>query len=120
MEPKDFCYWLQGFTELSGSHQPTIAQWEMICEHLQLVFTKVTSELHEDDMNLSEDPYDLMETIIKRLRETSQTIEELHKKEPSSETVFCTQYGPLLYPQNKICADVACVPTTNKKNEKLC
>jgi hypothetical protein len=39
--PEQFAYWLQGFAELSGA-APTQAQWDMIREHLNLVFNKVT------------------------------------------------------------------------------
>lgn len=39
LEPENFCYWLQGFCEISGS-VPTAEQWETIKEHLELVFTK--------------------------------------------------------------------------------
>lgn len=41
MEPKDFCYWLQGFSELVGTN-PTKEQWVIIQDHLNLVFNKVT------------------------------------------------------------------------------
>jgi hypothetical protein len=44
METRDFCYWLQGFAELNGE-APTPAQWELILEHLNLVFNKKTSSL---------------------------------------------------------------------------
>lgn len=40
-DPRAFAYWLQGYTEICGE-RPTEAQWAMIKEHLQLVFTKVT------------------------------------------------------------------------------
>ena len=43
MTPKDFCYWLQGYAEL-GAPPPTAEQWEVIKDHLQLVFTKVTPD----------------------------------------------------------------------------
>lgn len=41
MESKDFCYWLQGFAEI-GYESPTPEQWNVIKDHLALVFTKVT------------------------------------------------------------------------------
>lgn len=41
MTPEQFCYWLQGFAELSGE-QPTPEQWKAIREHLQTVYHKVT------------------------------------------------------------------------------
>ena len=42
MTPENFAYWCQGFIELTNGAPPTPAQWEMIKEHLALVFTKVT------------------------------------------------------------------------------
>lgn len=46
MTPENFCYWLQGFTELQpGMEQPTPAQWKAITEHLQHVFQKVTPKV---------------------------------------------------------------------------
>ncbi len=42
MTPEQFCYWLQGFTELTTQGSPTIEQWKSINEHLQTVFKKVT------------------------------------------------------------------------------
>ena len=41
MQPQDFCYWLQGFSELVGTN-PTKEQWIIIQDHLNLVFNKVT------------------------------------------------------------------------------
>ena len=45
MTPEQFCFWLHGFFELAGSTALTPAQSKMICEHLDLVFTKVTLPL---------------------------------------------------------------------------
>lgn len=45
MTPENFCYWLQGYSELCGE-APTIEQWELINEHLKLVFSKVTQDIH--------------------------------------------------------------------------
>lgn len=41
MEPRDFCYWLQGFSELTPE-PPTMEQWDSIKQHLSTVFKKVT------------------------------------------------------------------------------
>lgn len=41
MTPEQFCYWLQGRAELDPT-PPTLGQWQSICEHLDLVFDKVT------------------------------------------------------------------------------
>lgn len=43
MNERDFCYWLQGCLELSGSKALDENQVKIIKEHLALVFTKVTS-----------------------------------------------------------------------------
>ena len=45
MTPEQFCYWLQGFSELSAI-SPTQEQWVLIQEHLNLVFKKVTPSLN--------------------------------------------------------------------------
>jgi hypothetical protein len=42
MTPEQFCYWLNGFVELSGDCPPTAEQWKSIREHIQTVFSKVT------------------------------------------------------------------------------
>jgi hypothetical protein len=41
MDAIQFAYWLQGFAEIHGG-APTPAQWEVIKDHLNLVFNKVT------------------------------------------------------------------------------
>lgn len=43
MTPEQFTYWLQGFTEISGT-EPTKEQWQIIKDHLGLVFKKVTPD----------------------------------------------------------------------------
>lgn len=42
MTPEQFAYWLQGFVELTQGQTPNPAQWKSICEHLAMVFNKVT------------------------------------------------------------------------------
>lgn len=44
MTPEAFCYWLQGFLELSEAKTLTPQQLKAVREHLALVFTKVTGE----------------------------------------------------------------------------
>lgn len=41
MTPEQFAYWLQGYVEISGK-QPTESEWQVIKDHLQTVFNKVT------------------------------------------------------------------------------
>lgn len=43
MTPRDFCYWLQGHFELNGNNL-TPQQIVVIREHLDLVFTKETTQ----------------------------------------------------------------------------
>lgn len=44
MEPLQFAYWLQGFSELNEG-PPSPEQWQSIKEHLATVFKKVTPPL---------------------------------------------------------------------------
>ena len=44
MNERDFVYWLQGYAEICGE-APSEQQWNMIKEHLQLCFNKVTNPL---------------------------------------------------------------------------
>lgn len=41
MNSEQFTYWLQGYAEICGT-EPTAEQWQVIKDHLQLVFQKVT------------------------------------------------------------------------------
>ena len=55
MSDEQFCYWLQGFVELTGGKEPTLDQWKVIKEHLQLVFKKVTVEtVKSDELNIDD------------------------------------------------------------------
>lgn len=42
MTPDQFAWWLHGWTEIQGGAVPSAAQWQVIRDHLDLVFTKVT------------------------------------------------------------------------------
>lgn len=44
MTEQQFCYWLQGFVEIMNGQQPNQTQWQVIQDHLKLVFTKVTPD----------------------------------------------------------------------------
>ncbi len=44
MSEKNFCYWLQGFFEMTEADMLSKKQVLMIKEHLNLVFTKVTGD----------------------------------------------------------------------------
>lgn len=47
MTPEQFCYWLQGFSEIVGK-APDNLQWLMIHDHLQTVFHKVTPSFYDN------------------------------------------------------------------------
>lgn len=49
MNEKEFCYWLQGFFELTDTEELSKEQVAMIKSHLSLVFTKVTPPLKMTD-----------------------------------------------------------------------
>lgn len=42
MDSQNFCYWLKGFFEISSSNELTEKQTQIIRDHLDLVFNKVT------------------------------------------------------------------------------
>lgn len=47
MTTEQFCYWLQGFVEMRNARDggmPSKEQWEMVCEHLKTVLSKVTQQ----------------------------------------------------------------------------
>jgi hypothetical protein len=46
--PELFCYWLQGFFELSNSETITPLQVKVIKDHLNLVFKKETPNITSD------------------------------------------------------------------------
>jgi len=62
MDAQSFCYWLQGFFEISGATELTESQAKMVHKHLQLVFKKVTPVLNEGlDLSKIEWPTDSVE-----------------------------------------------------------
>ena len=47
---ENFAYWLQGYAEICGN-TPSDVQWEIIREHLQLCFNKVTTNIDQNRLN---------------------------------------------------------------------
>ena len=45
MNSQEFCYWLQGLFELTETKTLSAQQVEIVKNHLQLVFTKVTDDV---------------------------------------------------------------------------
>lgn len=48
MTPEQFVYWLQGFLELSESPALSETQTQIVKDHLNLVFTKVTPDRKDE------------------------------------------------------------------------
>lgn len=44
MSPESFAYWLHGWSEINGGAAPNAQQWQIINDHLDLVFNKVTPD----------------------------------------------------------------------------
>ncbi len=56
MTSRDFCYWLQGFFEISEARDLTEAQTTQLKKHLSLVFAheidpKMGNKTHQDELN---------------------------------------------------------------------
>ncbi|UAV84595.1 hypothetical protein PHB09_100 [Pseudomonas phage PHB09] len=45
MNSEQFTYWLNGFVEMNPNAMITPSQWDMLKQHLALVFNKVTPRL---------------------------------------------------------------------------
>lgn len=65
MKSTEFCYWLQGFFEISDAKTLTPKQVEIIQNHLKLVF------YHEIDPSYSDDP------------KVQETLQNIHDGKPS-------------------------------------
>jgi len=63
LDPLSFCYWLQGHFELNDTNSLDEVQVQMIRDHLQLVFNKVTPNRTEAKISSSEDIKKLEKTI---------------------------------------------------------
>ena len=57
MQSRDFCYWLQGYFEISKAEALTPGQVEEIKKHLSLVF------VHEIDPSFPDDQQDKLNQI---------------------------------------------------------
>lgn len=56
MTAEQFAYWLQGYSEIAGE-APTAEQWQVIQDHLKLVFDKVTPNYTTPDVKPFPQPY---------------------------------------------------------------
>lgn len=58
MTSRDFCFWLQGYLELTDSKKLSVSQTEIIQRHLSMVF------VHEIDPSAGKDSSRLMRFIM--------------------------------------------------------
>lgn len=80
MDALAFAYWLQGYVELHGG-VPNGPQWNLIKEHLNLVFHKVTPELGELGQELLvEDSQQIVEKPQEVTRKESDDFAEAIRK----------------------------------------
>jgi hypothetical protein len=70
MTSRDFCYWLQGFFEVSGATILTASQTEAVKNHLSMVFK------HEIDPSMGN-------------QEHQNALNHLHNQNPDGPTVRC-------------------------------
>jgi hypothetical protein len=56
MTPENFCYWLQGYIELSNCKSLSPEQTQMISNHLQLVFNPICKTKEFKNTLLNWDP----------------------------------------------------------------
>jgi hypothetical protein len=50
MTPENFTYWLQGYFEISGEKTLDAREVQIIKDHLDLVFKKVTPDAPKEDL----------------------------------------------------------------------
>lgn len=50
MTHEQFCYWLQGFSEVTG-RAPTEAEWQVIQDHLKTAFVKIAPVYPPSQLN---------------------------------------------------------------------
>ena len=58
MYSQDFCYWLQGYFEISGTKMINEEQAEIIMNHLNLVFKHEIDPQHEGDPQVLQNIHD--------------------------------------------------------------
>ncbi len=89
MRSVDFCYFLQGFFELSDPNTPlTEKQVQTIKNHLKLVF------LHEIDPSYSDDP--TVQKIFQNIHDGKKPLDGLDIKNKPEETSWNQRPGDIL------------------------
>lgn len=79
MSPENFCYWLKGFVELNGIESLSKTQVQIVNDHLNLVFDKVTP-----DRQLKEDP---VQRVLKDSRDSWSQLSQGKSKKICSNVI---------------------------------
>jgi len=90
MSPEQFTYWLKGFFEISDTNNLSEKQVQIIRDHLNLVFNKVTPE--RKDENIGYIPLDTRFTGTNNNPLCKQEIDWRHNpnfKQIKEETKYC-------------------------------
>lgn len=100
MSEKNFCYWLQGFFEMTEADTLSKKQILMIKEHLNLVFTKVTGDVKQplDDLAQKTAPSWINPRVIFDADEpVCKTVEAVTQKRSLArrEQRYCQQVTPV-------------------------
>ena len=93
MTPEQFCYWLQGMFELTNTRSLSEKQLEVVRNHLQLVFTKMTPDVEIDVDELDDTDED---TLKKALEKLSKKSDKWELEEPALPQTFPNK--PSIYP----------------------
>jgi len=64
MTPEQFCYWLNGYFEVSYINDLTSDQVQIIKDHLATVFNKVTPNRKQDNTWVPPNPYPQIDRYI--------------------------------------------------------
>lgn len=67
MNTEQFAYWLQGYSEITGGRIPNETEWQIIQDHLKLVFVKKTPDRIVPSIQPAPmpDPYKSLQDAIK-------------------------------------------------------
>jgi hypothetical protein len=65
MKPEQFLVWVKGYIELTDGQYVTQNQWDIITDHLQLVFTKFTPDRKQSAVEVSVDDKTIQDVLDK-------------------------------------------------------
>ena len=94
MAQEAFVIWLKGYVDISNPLYVNEQQWQIIKDHLQLVFTKVTPsyEDEDDETEIAKRVHDLFEGMqnVKRPFETLDKLDLICACEGTDNKAYCS------------------------------